>query len=109
MKQIVKDRNDIVFFIKMFPLKMHPNAFEKSKSIVCGKSLKLLEDAFEGKALPPANCPANAVAENVKLGEKLGITGTPAIILPDGAIVPGFKPAAELIRLIEESSKPADK
>ena len=38
IKKITATRKDIAFFIKMFPLAIHPNAYEKSKSIVCSKS-----------------------------------------------------------------------
>jgi len=53
MKQVVSERKDIAFYIKMFPLKMHPGAYEKARAIICEKSLKLLEDAFEQKQIPP--------------------------------------------------------
>jgi len=36
--------------------------------------------------------------------EKLGIKGTPAVILPNGVIVPGYKEADALIELIDKSS-----
>jgi len=67
---------------------------------VCEKSLALLEDAFAKKPLPAAKCDTKAVDENIKLAEKFGIRGTPAIILPDGVIVPGYKDADSLIALI---------
>lgn len=106
MKQIIKDRKDIAFYIKLFPLRIHPTAYEKSKAIVCAKSMKMLEDAFEGKSIPSPSCKGEAVDATIRLAERLGITGAPAIILPDGTVVPGFKDAQTLIRLIDEASKP---
>ena len=84
----------------MFPLKNHPEAHEKSKSIVCEKSLALLESAFEKKAIPKSKCETSAIDENIKLAEKLGITSVPSIILPDGRVFPGYKDAKALIQLI---------
>ena len=101
---MIEKRKDIVFFIKMYPLPMHKDAYDKAKAIVCEKSLSLLEDAFENKPLPAPKCETSALDENIKLAEKLGIRGTPAIILPNGTLVPGYKEADPLITLIEKSS-----
>jgi thiol:disulfide interchange protein DsbC len=100
MKQVTNERKDIVFYIKLFPLKNHPEAYQKSKSIVCEKSLALLEDAFEKKPIPKAKCETLAVEENIKLAEKLGITSVPSVVLPDGRIFPGYIDARSLIQLI---------
>lgn len=104
MKKVVEKRKDIAFFIKMYPLPMHKGAYEKAKAIVCEKSLSLLEDAFAKKPLPAPKCVTSAIDENLKLAEKLGIRGTPAIILPNGSIIPGYKDADSLISLIDKSS-----
>jgi thiol:disulfide interchange protein DsbC len=100
MKKIIDERKDIVFHIKMFPLKSHPEAYEKSKSIVCEKSLALLEEAFEKKPIPKPKCETSVVDENIKLAQKLGITSVPSVILPDGRIIAGYKDAKTLINLI---------
>jgi thiol:disulfide interchange protein DsbC len=102
MKKVIEKRKDIVFFIKLYPLPMHKNAYNKAKAIVCEKSLSLLEDAFENKPLPAPKCETSALDENIKLAEKFGIRGTPALILPNGTIVPGYKDADALIALIEK-------
>ncbi|MBS1112386.1 MAG: hypothetical protein H6Q92_148, partial [Nitrospirae bacterium] len=67
MKKVVSERKDIAFYIKMFPLKMHPGAYEKARTIICEKSLKLLEDAFEKKQIPPPKCKTTVLDENIKL------------------------------------------
>jgi thiol:disulfide interchange protein DsbC len=100
MKNVVEKRKDIAFFIIMFPLKMHPGAYEKAKAIVCEKSLTLLEDAFEKKELPKPKCETSVIDDNIKLGEKLGITGTPALIMPDGKVIPGYRKADAIIELV---------
>lgn len=98
----MEKRKDIVFYIKLYPLPMHKGAYDKAKAIICEKSLSMLEDAFEKKELPKPKCETTAVDENIKLAGKLGITGTPAIILPDGGIVPGYKDADSLIQMIDK-------
>jgi thiol:disulfide interchange protein DsbC len=101
MKKVVEKRKDIAFFIKMYPLPMHKGSYEEAKAIVCEKSLALLDDAFAKKPLPAPKCETNALDENIKLAEKLGIRGTPALILPDGIVVPGYKDADSIIALIK--------
>jgi thiol:disulfide interchange protein DsbC len=100
MKKIINEKKDIAFHIKMFPLKSHPEAYEKSKSIVCEKSITLLEDAYEKKLLPKPKCETTAVDENIKLGQKLGITSAPTLILPDGRVIVGYIDDKTLIDLI---------
>jgi len=104
MKKVIDKRKDIAFYLKMFVLKNHPAAYEKAKAIVCEKSLSLLDDAFEKKQLPKPKCETSVIDENIKLGEKLGITGAPALIMPNGSIVPGYKDADSLISLIDKLS-----
>ena len=87
MKKVIEERKDIAFYIKMFPLKIHPAAYEKAKAIVCEKSLTLLDEAFEKKPLPKPKCETSVIDENIKLAEKLGISGAPSLILPDGRVI----------------------
>jgi thiol:disulfide interchange protein DsbC len=102
MKKVIEKRKDIAFYIKLFPLPMHKDAYAKAKAIVCEKSLSLLEDAFEKKQLPAPKCETSAIDDNIKLAQKLGITGTPAIIMPDGRLIPGYLEADALIKQIEK-------
>ncbi|MEW6067411.1 MAG: DsbC family protein [Nitrospirota bacterium] len=104
LRKVLDKRKDITFYIKLYPLKMHPNAYDKSITIVCEKSLKLLEDSFERKNLPALKCSTSEVDKNIEIAEKLGIMGTPAIILPDGGIIRGAIDADSLIALIDKAS-----
>lgn len=103
-KKVIEKRKDIAFYVKMYPLPFHKGADVKAKTIICEKSLALLEDAFAKKSLPAPNCDTKAVDENMKLAEKLGIRGTPAIILPNGLIIPGYRDAESLIEAIDKQS-----
>ncbi|HAV45417.1 MAG TPA: protein-disulfide isomerase, partial [Halomonas sp.] len=40
------------------------------------------------------------VADQYALGQALGVQGTPAIILPDGQMVPGFVPPERLVAML---------
>jgi thiol:disulfide interchange protein DsbC len=104
LKKVIEKRKDIAFYIKMFPLKMHPDAYGKSQTIVCEKSLDLLDDAFAKKSIPEPSCDTNVVDETIELAGTLGITGTPALILPSGIINSGYRDADALIALIDQES-----
>lgn len=102
MKKVIKERKDIAFFIKPYPLPMHKEAYAKAKAIVCEKSLALLEDAFENKPIPKPKCETSAIDDNIRLAQKLGISGLPAMIMPDGRMIPGYIEAAAIIKHAEK-------
>lgn len=104
IKKVISKRLDIAFYIKLFPLSFHKDAYWKSKSIVCNKSIRLLEENFEKKSIPKIDCNTSEIDENIKLAERLGITGTPTMILPNGSVYQGTIDSEKLIRLIDEAS-----
>ncbi len=102
IKKVIAERKDVAFYKKMLPFKVNTETYEKSKAIVCEKSLELLESAYDKKPIPKAKCETTAVDENMKLAEKLGITGTPTMIMPDGRIISGKRDAKTLKELIDK-------
>lgn len=101
IKQISDKRKDINFYIKMYPLEFHKDAYWKSKSIVCSNSLQLLQDCFDKKEIARTDCKTEELDNTLKLAKALGINGTPAIILPDGRLRIGTMPEEELTKLID--------
>ena len=111
MKSVVAQRPDIAFFIKMFPLAMHPHAKSKAQTIVCAKlkgenekAVQLLEDSLSKKSLPEAECDTDIVDKNIALAKELYIASTPTLIMPDGRVLPGFKKADKIIASLKEES-----
>lgn len=49
-----------------------------------------------GAAVAIKTCEKNPIAAQYKLGNELGVNGTPALFKPDGELLPGYMPAAEL-------------
>jgi thiol:disulfide interchange protein DsbC len=104
MKKVVELHDDIAFFIKMFPLvKIHPKAYDKAKTIICEKSLKILEDSLAGKEIPPPKCETDQVDKNLELGRKIFVKSTPTLVFPDGSVVPGYKSAERIIEFLDKS------
>ncbi len=104
MKKVTAKRTDIAFYLKFFPLKGHVDAYWKSKSIVCSRSIRLLEDNYEKKPIPKNDCSTSEIDKNLEFGEKNGITGTPTLILPDGSVYSGTADAEKLIRLVDDAA-----
>ena len=100
MKKVVEARKDIAFYIKLFPLAAHKDAYWKANAIECKKSLKMMEDNFEGRPINNDNCGTKEIDDNIKLAQSIGIKGTPTLILPDGTVHEGTLPADKLIELI---------
>ncbi|MBU0681516.1 MAG: DsbC family protein [Proteobacteria bacterium] len=111
MAEVVAHHEDIAFFIKMFPLAMHPKAYEKAKAIICAKSgqdsnaqaLSLLCDSLAGKPLPasPPDCKNDQVDKNITLAHELAISSTPTLIMPDGRVLSGYKKADQILEAIK--------
>jgi thiol:disulfide interchange protein DsbC len=84
-------------------IKNHPDALPKSRAIMCAgsdeKAIAMLEDAFQGKEIPPPDCESTVIEDNLKLLAKFNINGTPTIIFPDGNRFQGAVQADELIRM----------
>lgn len=57
--------------------------------------------AKQGKAPKPASCP-NPVKDEFDLGVKLGVTGTPMVLGPDGMVLGGYVPPDKLLTLLEQ-------
>ncbi|MDH3900719.1 MAG: DsbC family protein [Gammaproteobacteria bacterium] len=89
----------------MYP-RSGPNSrsFDKAVAVWCEEDRKqALTDAKAGKELPKADCD-NPVKEEYELGGLIGIRGTPAIILEDGEMLPGYIPAERLSKSLETRS-----
>lgn len=85
-----------------FPRAGVPSAnADEMQSIWCAKdNLKAMNDATNGKSVAKATCDAK-IAEQYELGNSFGVNGTPAIVLADGNMIPGYQPPADLLRTLE--------
>lgn len=60
-----------------------------------------MDDAKSGKDTKMVQGCNAPIAEHYQLGQSFGINGTPAIILEDGTMIPGYQPAAALSAALE--------
>lgn len=63
---------------------------------------KLLDDLENGKKI--AETPVDKVRKHYLLGHQFGVNGTPAIITPKGALIPGYVKADEMLKTLQEEN-----
>ena len=79
-------------------------SFNKAVTVWCSKDQQdAMTRSKSGENLPNASCD-NPIREEYELGQLLGVQGTPAIIMEDGAMLPGYVPAARLAKVLEAGS-----
>ena len=103
MKIVAAKRPDIAFYLKVFTMVSRDP--KVAKSIVCNKSLAMLEDAFAKKPVPEQDCASKEIDDNMKFVEEHGIDAAPALIFPDGTLQLGYSDAADLEKKIDEAMK----
>jgi thiol:disulfide interchange protein DsbC len=61
--------------------------------------LAAMESALDGGSVKADTC-QTPVLEQLALGQKLGVTGTPAMITETGDLLPGYMPAERLLPVL---------
>lgn len=68
-------------------------------NVWCSKDRKKAMDLAKNRQeVPEAKC-ANPVESEYLLGQTIGVNGTPAVVLANGQLIPGYQPAPELAKL----------
>lgn len=103
LKKLATIAPDVAIHIMLFPLPMHPGAYDKSRTVLETKSLELLDKAFEGKDVPKPTKESSkkSIDEIVRFANANGISGTPTMILPDGTIQVGMRDAETMKKMLE--------
>lgn len=73
-------------------------ASDRNKALTAAK----LDHKFESSA-----CDASIVQDHYLLGQQVGLSGTPAIVLADGTLIGGYLPAVSLNQQLEEKTAQA--
>jgi len=77
-------------------------SYYKAVNVWCAKDRKkALTIAKLNQPIKSEKC-ADPVKSQMLLGEKLGVNGTPNLILDDGRMVPGYVPAAKLLDILNK-------
>lgn len=103
LRQLEKIAPDVAIHIMLYPLPMHPGAYDKARVIFARKSRKLLDDGFEGKELPKpeGNEGKEGVDKIIAFANSQGISGTPTLVMPNGKVVVGGMEAQALKQMLD--------
>jgi thiol:disulfide interchange protein DsbC len=79
------------------------SAYDKAEGVWCAKDRhKAMDKAKSGATPPKANC-ETPVKAHLALGATVGVTGTPALVLDDGTLMPGYLPPQKLAAALAQS------
>lgn len=80
-------------------------SYQKMVSVWCADDQQKAMDVVKGtRNIDIKLCDNHPVDQHLALVPQLGIRGTPAIVLQDGQVIPGYKPAMELFKQLEAMS-----
>lgn len=107
MQEHIKEYTDLGIEIRYlsFPRAgLKSKSFEEAVKVWCAKDkAQAYAKAIEDKEFPEATCSTNPVSAQFELGQQMGISGTPTIILENGVKVPGLVEPKILAKIIKEN------
>jgi thiol:disulfide interchange protein DsbC len=72
---------------------------EQLQAVWCSKDRRASMDKMvAGETIKAPKC-ANPVTNQFEMGQSIGVTGTPAIVLQNGQMIPGYQPAPQVAKL----------
>jgi len=75
---------------------INTNSYNDMVSVWCADDKQVaMNNAKAGGTVVTKNCETK-VAEQYAFGQKIGVNGTPNIIMPDGSVIPGYQPPKQL-------------
>ena len=78
---------------------------EQLQAVWCSKDRNsALDNMIGGKEIKAAKC-ENPVSKQFAMGQSIGVNGTPAIVLEDGQVIPGYQPAKQVAALALAGAK----
>lgn len=95
---------DVTVYVFLYPI-LSQDSFEKSRNIWCAKDRAAAWNAamIDGKAAPAAAADCkHPLQQNLQLGQRLGVTGTPTLIFPDGSRMPGAATVEDIERRLKK-------
>ncbi len=80
---------------------INSESYKKMASAWCAEDKnKALSALKQRETIDEYICDENPISDQMDLGQEIGITGTPAILLEDGTLLMGYRPASKLLEII---------
>ena len=100
----MKEYNDLGITVRYlaFPRQgLSSQAERDMQSIWCmADRRKAFDAALSGEATQPATCNVD-IKKHYELGVQFGVQGTPAIVLNDGTVIPGYQGPKEMLAMLD--------
>lgn len=81
-----------------------------SEKVWCAKDRNsALTAAKQDRAFETSECDASIIREHYAMGQDVGLSGTPAIVLEDGTLIAGYLPADALAEQLEKTEPQAQR
>lgn len=98
----LKNLDNVTLYLFLYPL--FQGSGEKVKAVWCSKDqIKAWDDLMLNNVQPLAGTCDAPSAKVLELGRKLNLSGTPALIFADGVLVPGYVPAPDMEKALNEA------
>ncbi|NKF51428.1 bifunctional protein-disulfide isomerase/oxidoreductase DsbC [Shewanella sp. WXL01] len=98
--------NDLGITIRYlaYPRRGVPSAnADEMQAVWCAKDpLKAMTEAKSGGNVKAASCDVD-ISKQFYLGQQFGISGTPAIVLENGSVIPGYQPPERLLKTLQRA------
>ncbi|MBC3766914.1 bifunctional protein-disulfide isomerase/oxidoreductase DsbC [Neptunicella marina] len=83
---------------------LQSQSYDDMVSVWCADNpQQALTDAKNDKNIAAKTCADNKVKEEYEFGAQIGINGTPALVLEDGTLIPGYQTPQQLLAVLEKS------
>jgi thiol:disulfide interchange protein DsbC len=100
----LKNLDNVTLYLFLYPL--FQGSDEKVKAVWCSKDpIKAWDDLMLNNVQPLAGICDAPSAKVLELGRKLNLSGTPALIFADGVLVPGYVPASDMEKALNEAMR----
>ncbi|GLP95549.1 bifunctional protein-disulfide isomerase/oxidoreductase DsbC [Paraferrimonas sedimenticola] len=84
---------------------LNSQSHQELSSVWCADNQRsAMDSAKSGGKIASKTC-QNSVDRQFALGQRFGVNGTPAMVLSDGSLVPGYQPPEQLKRVLDANSK----
>ncbi len=102
LERELQNVNDVTLYLFLYPI--FDGSAEKVHAVWCSKDkVKAWDNLMLNGVQPAAGKCDVPTAKVMELGKKLKVNGTPALIFANGVLNPGYMPAAELEKALDNN------
>lgn len=102
LERELRNVNDVTLYLFLYPI--FEGSADKVRAVWCSKDRTKAWDSLMLSGMQPVSEKCDTPTDKVlELGKKLKVNGTPALIFANGVINPGYMPAADLEKALDNN------